>query len=349
MSNQRMNRRNFLGNTFAATLGVTGIDMLPVTPMHGKYEAIKFGICADLHQDIMQDGPERLGAFIESMNIERPDFIIQLGDLCIPYERNRVILDIWNRFPGPRFHVIGNHDTDGGFTRDQVVSFWQATGKYYSFDMKEYHFVILDGNEKNPSPDRSPGYARYISEEQLQWLAVDLEKTTLPVIVFCHQGLDNDMGGIENATQSRLVLERANAKANSSKVQIVFSGHHHLDYHNVINGIHYIQINSISYQWLGEKYQHLRYSEEVDKAHPNIKETVPYRDPLWAVVNLHQDGSFALQGKKSVFVGPSPVELGMPTYEYGYPVVPVISNRQIRLTRNFSEDTAGVLSSSVNN
>jgi len=327
-----MNRRNFLRNSAAATLGITSIDKLAALATHEKYKAIRIGICADLHQDIMHDGPQRLTAFIQDMNMQQPDFILQLGDFCIPDERNRVILDIWNRFAGPRFHVIGNHDMDGGFSRDHVVSFWKAIGKHYSFDMKGYHFVILDGNEKNPSPDRPPGYARYISNKQLQWLDADLEKTLLPVIVFCHQGLDNDMGGIENATQSRLVLERANTKAGFRKVQIVFSGHHHLDYHNVINGIHYIQVNSMSYQWLGEKYQHIRYSETVDKLHPYIKETVPYKDPLWAVVTISQNGSFALHGKKSIFVGPSPTELGMPLYEYGYPVVPLISDRQIPLT-----------------
>jgi len=234
---------------------------------------------------------------------------------------------------------------DGGFTRDQVVSFWKAIGKHYSFDMKGYHFVILDGNEKDPSPDRPAGYARYISDAQLQWLESDLDKTTLPAIIFCHQGLDNDMGGIDNATQSRLVLERANAKAAFRKVQIVFSGHHHLDYHNVINGIHYIQINSMSYQWLGEKYQHIRYSESVDKLHPNIKETVPYRDPLWAVVDISQNGSLTLRGRKSVFVGPSPTELGMPTYKFGYPVVARISDRRISLTMKTYEYVEGILSS----
>jgi len=40
-----------------------------------------------------------------------------------------------------------------------------------------------------------------------------------------------------------------------------------------------------------------------------------------------------LRGKKSVFVGPSPAELGMPMYEQGYPVVPMISNRKLALTK----------------
>jgi len=332
-----MNRRFFIKESAlitiaGAAIGAGSIEKLPSVSGKEKYSKIRIGICTDLHQDIMHDCPQRLDAFINDMNIQQPDLIIQLGDFCRPIDSNKIILDIWNRFPGPRYHVIGNHDMDGGFTREQVVAFWNAIGKYYSFDIKGYHFVVLDGNEHNPASDRAPGYARFISDEQLKWLETDLEKTTLPVIVFCHQGLDNDIGGIENATKSRLVLERTNTKAGKRKVQVVFTGHRHQDYHNVINGIHYVQINSMSYYWIGEKYKIIRYDESVDKAHPSIKYTVPYKEPLWAVVDILPNGSFRLNGKKSVFVGPSPEELGMPRYDMGYPVVPFISDREIQLT-----------------
>lgn len=342
-----MNRRNFFKNSALTTLGVTGIHKLPALPpnVNEKLGRIRIGICADLHQDVMHDGPKRIEAFIRDMEVQKPDFIIQMGDFCRPYDYNRVILDIFNRFNGPRYHVIGNHDMDGGFTRDQVVAFWKAIGKYYSFDQKGYHFIVLDGNDHDPSPDRPSGYARFIGKEQMQWLEEDLEKTRLPVIIFLHQGLDNDLGGIYNAMETRLVLERANKRAGFRKVQLVFTGHHHQDYHNVINGIHYIQINSMSYQWLGGDYEHLRYSEEVDKTHPYIKATVPYKDPLWAVVDIFPNGDFRLKGTKSVFVGPSPEDLGMSPYQFGYPIVPYISDRKISLTKNSFEyiDTNGVM------
>ena len=90
---------------------------------------------------------------------------------------------------------------------------------------------------------------RYIGKNQLNWLRQDLKETDLPCIVFCHQGLDNDLGGITNATSTRIILEQAKFEGGGSKVQVVFTGHHHQDYHNIINGIHYVQINSMSYQW----------------------------------------------------------------------------------------------------
>ncbi len=41
---------------------------------------------------------------------------------------------------------------DGGFTREQTIEYWGMPTKYYSFDMKGYHFIILDGNDKRDPP-----------------------------------------------------------------------------------------------------------------------------------------------------------------------------------------------------
>lgn len=331
-----MKRRELLKNigltAGAITLGnAASVATAMVSENTGKGNKIRFGICADVHQDVMHDGEQRLQIFIDEMSKQQVDFIIQMGDFCRPYEKNLPFLRIWESFSGARYHVIGNHDMDGGFTCDQVVTFWKAEAKYYSFEMKGYHCVVLDGNEKNPSPGRPPEYARFIGEEQQRWLEHELRDTKLPVIIFCHQGLDNDMGGIENATKVRLILERANEEAGFKKVQLVFSGHHHLDYLNNINGIFYVQINSMSYQWLDDAYQHIRYSKEIDDKYPWIKYTVPYKSPLYTVAEITDNGTFTLTGKKTSFVGPSPEELGMPKYEFAYEVVPHISPRKIRI------------------
>lgn len=310
--------------------------MLPLNlrgkvPVKHKKKPIKFGICTDVHKDVMHDADARLQAFIEDAAEKELDFIIQLGDFCRPYDYNLGFMSIWDSFHGEKYHVIGNHDMDGGFTREQVVEYWDIPHRYYSYDFNGYHFIVLDGNDLDPSPDRPSGYARYFGKEQLEWLENDLDKTELPTMVFSHQGLDNDLGGISNSTQSRLVLERANKKAGFQKVLFVFSGHHHQDYHNNINGIHYIQVNSMSYQWLGEEYKHIRYSEEVDSKYPWIKYTVPYKDPLWAYVELAEDGTFHLYGRKTEFVGPSPEELDVDLSNFGYPLVPYISDKTFKV------------------
>ena len=321
---------------FIKTLSIGGAALILPLNLSGNSLAnnetklLRFAICADIHKDIIHDADERLKAFIDEAKEKELDFIIQLGDFCRPYDYNQGFMDIWNSYPGKKYHVLGNHDMDGGFKRDEVLKYWGAKDKTYSFDSNGYHFVVLDGNDDDSSDDRPTGYARYIGKKQLSWLEKDLEATNLPTIVFCHQGLDNDIGGIYNGTESRLVLEKANKKAGFQKVQFVFSGHHHQDYHNNINGIHYIQINSMSYNWLGSDYKHKSYSKEINKSHPWIKYTVPYKDPIWAYVEISAN-TFKLYGKKTEFVGPSPEELGVDMSEFGYDIVPTVSDREFTL------------------
>ncbi|MFO1501696.1 MAG: hypothetical protein U1G07_25515 [Verrucomicrobiota bacterium] len=86
------------------------------------------------------------------------------------------------------------------------------------------------------------------------------------------------------------VLEKANeGKGAGTKVAACFGGHLHRDYCRVIRHIPYIQINSASYFWIGPAFAHARYSAEVEKAHPAIKNTVPYQEPLWAMVTIDFD------------------------------------------------------------
>lgn len=300
-------------------------------PAGGAIQSVRIGVCADPHQDIMHDAEDRLRRFIAQANQQRLDFIIQLGDFCRPYEKNRGFLRIWEEFAGPRFHTLGNHDNDGGFRWPQVQAFWKMPQRYYSFDQAGWHFVVLDGNEIKPE-NRAPGYPRYIGPEQATWLRADLAKTDAPTIIFSHQSLE-DPEGVENREAVRAILEQANAKAGWRKVGACLSGHHHIDFATQIAGIHYIQINSMSYQWLGEQFQQVRYSAEVDRTHPFIKYTVPYRDSLFAIVTLSAAGGLQIVGQRSEFVGPSPWELGLTeakgTSRDKERLVPRISDRQL--------------------
>lgn len=330
-----MKRRNFLLNSILGGISITGIlnqSSGAATQYSSNSKVVlNIGICADLHQDVIPDGPSRLTAFIKEMNGLKPDFIIQMGDLCTPIPSNQVIMDIWNQFNGPKHHVIGNHDTDGGFTHRQVVDFWKAAGPYYSFDLKGYHFVVLNANEEKEIAHYT-GPVSLISDAQKNWLENDLDRTSLPVIVFCHQGLDNDTGGgVFQGNLVRVILDRTNVKAGFKKVQMVFSGHHHQDYHNVINGIHYLQINSMSYQYMGPNYARAHYDSTTEKAYPSIKYTAPYKDPIWAFLTIYANGKVELKGKNSVFLSPTPAEMNRPEFHSGYPDVPYISDKKFNI------------------
>lgn len=324
-----MQRRHFIYNLLAGSAILTFPSALYAG---NEKKNLRFAICADMHKDIMHDADQRLQTFIDAANKQRPDFIIHLGDFCRPYETNLGFLSIWNSFSGDKHHVLGNHDMDGGFSREQVLDFWKSPAKYYSFDKNGYHCIVLDGNDKNPSPDKASGYSRFIGEEQMNWLKKDLETTSLPCLLFSHQCLDENPDGIENRQQIRTILENENKRSGFQKVMASFSGHHHTDYANQINGIYYIQINSMSYQWLGDKYQTIRYSKETDEKYPWIKYTVPYKEPLFALVEI-TPVEIHIKGTKTTFVGPTPDELGCPESPKNNPLVPFISNRKLSIKK----------------
>lgn len=289
---------------------------------------LRFGLCADIHKDIMHDADARLQAFIEHAQKENVDFILQLGDFCRPYDYNRPFLDIWEAFAGPRYHVLGNHDTDGGFSRQAVVDYWSMPGRFYSFDAGVYHFVVLDGNDARQG--KPPGYPCYMAADQLAWLRRDLADTDRPTVVFCHQSpldMQAPEQGLDNGAEVRALLEQANAAG--AQVLACFSGHNHMDAHTALNGIHYIQINSMSNYWLGEDYQEIRYSAAVDADFPWIKYTAPYAAPLYALVALEADGTLVIEGTASTFVGSTPWDLDYPHRHCRDRIAPQISDRRL--------------------
>lgn len=311
-------RRKFIKSmALAGTSLVLPIDVLAFTD---KKETVEFGLIADVHKDIMHDANERLQAFVDRANKKNLDFIMQLGDFCRPYEYNLSFLNIFNSYKGEKFHVLGNHDMDGGFTRDQTRAYWNMPKSYYSFDKKGIHFVVLDGNDPNPRP--WSGYNRYIGDVQKEWLVKDLERTNKPTIIFSHQSLEYQ--GVANMEEIRGILEKANERSGFKKVICCINGHTHTDYATRINDIYYVQINSASYRWVGGDHKVIRYSKEIDEKFEWIKYTIPYRDPLFTFVKIKHD-RIIIEAKRTEFVGPGPKEMNLPEPSHNDPIVPTIS------------------------
>lgn len=305
-----------------------------------KNSQVRFGICADIHRDIIHDADERLKKFIERMNREDVDFIIQLGDFCHPKPENQPFLDIWNQFKGLKYHVLGNHDVDLN-DKAAVIAFLGMENNYYSYDFGDFHFIVLDGNYlKIDGKYVDYGFANFyrprnecpfLSEEQLDWLEKDLAGTNKHTIIFSHQSMENEQDGINNNDSFQSILVKANADAGFQKVIACMNGHDHLDNLRIIDNINYFEINSMTYQWLGDGYECKRYTDEIHKKYPHLIYTVPYRDPLYAVVTLQPGGFINIDGVRSEFVGPSPLELGHSNIISGHEITPIISNRNVCL------------------
>jgi predicted MPP superfamily phosphohydrolase len=324
----KLKRREFLYRL--SNLG--GAIILPWSISSGQEintnNKLRIGLIADLHHDIMHDSMERLSTFIKQANSSEADFVLQMGDFCVPKPENKELLNNFAGFNGPSYHILGNHDMDGGFSCEETMEFWGMREKYYSFNFKGLHFVIMDGNDPNPEPWE--GYNRYIGKEQQKWLREDLEKTNLDTFIFSHQTIENEEGGVANFLDIRKILEEVNKSKKKGKVVACFSGHHHTDYMTSINDIYYIQINSASYRWVGDDYQYVRYSKEIDEKYPWIKYTIPYKDPLFTFLEIDPAGYLTLEPKSTEFVGPGPEEMGGPVTALNDPIVAEISGFNFR-------------------
>ncbi len=314
-------------------LFVLGFSLITSYSCQKDYSKVKIGMCSDVHLPTMHDSKYRISTFIDSMKIENPDFIIELGDFATPAKKYEAFFDVWNSFPGDKYHVIGNHEMDGGYSREEATEYRTMTNSYYSFDKNQFHFIVLDGNDK--ADENSKDYKQYIGNEQINWLKEELTKSAFPVIIFSHQGLTTYPGGdgqdygVVNNDVIRNILESHNEQSPKKKVIACFNGHSHNDYAENVNDIWYITINSMSYKWLGEDFEHIRYSEEVNKNFKWIKYTAPYKEPLFTIVEISSEGYIKIEGKKTEWEGPSPWELDYPSFTKKY-VRPEISERILR-------------------
>ncbi|MBR6748245.1 MAG: metallophosphoesterase [Clostridia bacterium] len=294
---------------------------------------VLFGICADVHQSDARDASPRMRAFVDEANARGADFIIQLGDFILPDAAGRRLLDEWERFNGPRYHVLGNHDTEHG-GKEAVMKFQGQPAKYYSFDCGDYHFIVLDTNYFKYGDDyvdydvhnyQKDFFNCYIPPEQLDWLAADIDATDKRCFLFTHATLAVGNWVVYNMHAFEDLIWLANEKAGFNKVTMCFSGHDHADAYLFKGGVHYQIINSMSHKYIGPKYMtHSTHREQVKADYGELRHVIPYKDPLYAFVQLKANGLIRIIGKQTEYVGNSPLELHWEHY-----ASPQISYREV--------------------
>ncbi|WP_315816751.1 metallophosphoesterase family protein [Paraflavitalea speifideaquila] len=316
-------RRDFIATTASACMAFT-IPAAAMNTVKGMKKAVKVGVITDLHQDIMHDGPGRMQAFVQHMKKVRPDAILQMGDFAIPADKNKSVIDLFNQAHSNRLHVIGNHDTDGGFTKDQCISAYGMPGRYYTQKVDDITFIVLDGNDKG-SPTYKEGYPSFINAEQSTWLKEKLASTNGPIVVVSHQPLAGP-AAVDNATEIQDILSTA-----ADKILVAINGHTHIDAQYQVKDIYYVHLNSASYFWIGGgKYSHESYAKDIIQAHPLIASTCPYKDALFTTMTIDPLRSLiTFEGRKSEWVGQSPEALGYDGPYQAASVTPSISGWKI--------------------
>lgn len=255
-------RRSFLALSSLAALESTGAAQA------ASSTEFCFGFITDVHHGTHgKDQRGRLRAFIDAAIARKPDFIIQCGDFCCAkggLAKCSDFLTEWNRFPGAKHHVIGNHDCDFQ-TKEELVKAWNMPNRYYSFDAGPLHVVVLDRNHfiddagaiisydrGNWYPIHRKGGAGHLAHVscidpvQLDWLAADLASTEKTTIIFQHQpsGVGSHDGNWQDLND---VIDSCNATCGRVKVAAVLCGHDHDEQHSVRHGVHHLTLTSATF------------------------------------------------------------------------------------------------------
>lgn len=320
-----VSRRSFLGAAAMTSLTLA-LPRISAAAARTLDKPVRIGLIADLHHDVMHDGNDRMKAFLERMSASEPDAIIQLGDFAYPRPENSDVIELFNKGHAQSLHVIGNHDTDSGFTKDNCIERWGMPARYYAQEVGGIQFLVLDANDTGSSTHKG-GYVSYVGKEQVAWLKRQLESGDGPITVVSHQPLAGP-SAVDNADELQALLGDA-----ADKVILAINGHSHIDEVIRVKDVNYMHVNSASYKWVGGNHQHESYAEGIHKEHPWISYTCPYRDSLFATLTVDPETStIRVEGTRSSWVGDSPAELGIalgPGLKSGEQVVPMIRDREI--------------------
>jgi len=238
-----------------------------------KNESFSFAFLTDIHVQPERNAEGGFKKAIEKVNELKPDFVITGGDLImdaleVSYERADMLYKIYERlsknFNMKVYNTIGNHEIFGWYKESGVSPSHLYYGKklyeerlekrYYSFDFKGWHFMILDSIAKG----KERGYIGRISEEQLEWIREDLEdvEKETPVVLSTHipfitvitqlrDGATIGTGPSEIITNSKQVLELFK----NHNLKVVLQGHLHFLEEIRAKGITFITAGAVSGRW----------------------------------------------------------------------------------------------------
>jgi len=320
-----LDRRSFIKSTVLTSF-LLALPSSILKLWAGQTENLRLGLIADFHRDAIHDSDLRLQTFLEEMNRVEVHAKIQLGDFAIPKPANTSFIAAFNQGNIPAYHVLGNHDMDEGYSKEQAIQAFGMPSAYYVQVIQGIRILVLDGNDPG-SPTTKGGYASYIGKEQQDWLNQQLEESKEPVIVISHQPIAG-IYTIDNAVEIQNLLS-----VHASKIILAINGHAHVDQFIKVGGVSYLHLNSASYYWVGEKHRHLSLDAKTHAAYPLLAFTCPYADVLFGVLTLDRRAKkLTLKGRKSSWIGPSPLEIGYsilsPAEQEMY-LNPQISNREL--------------------
>ncbi len=278
------------GSLAAAVAGAPGNAVAEV--QRKNKPALTVAHITDVHIRPKDDIPARYKTSLEDVKKHKVDFFLNGGDSIYAADYENVtrewMLAQWATWDECMktlngyevYSCVGNHDP-----------WWQAPSKddemygvayaarragmphrYYSFTKKNWHFMILDGN--------NPGVK--LDKEQMAWLEKELDNVPSGhyVLLMSHYPILSVTAMWAGGAHGDHVALRKLFYKHKDKVRVCLSGHNHLLDANVFNGVQYFCNGAMSGFWW-EK------GDEQSAAPYYYQETAPG----YAILKLYEDGT----------------------------------------------------------
>jgi 3',5'-cyclic AMP phosphodiesterase CpdA len=233
-----------------------------------------FAFMTDIHVQPERNATQGFQKAIAKINELDPDFVITGGDLImdalgVDFKRADSLYTLYNtvskEFNMPVYNTLGNHEVFGIYREGGIDTthaeynkkmYENRIGKrYYSFDHKGWHFIILDAIGVKPEEY----YYGYIDKEQIDWLKSHLRTITkeTPIVVSVHIPFITSMTQL---TEGSLAPNgRGNVITNAREVlllmyeynlKLVLQGHLHFLEDIFVGGkTHFITGGAVSASW----------------------------------------------------------------------------------------------------
>lgn len=289
-----MKRRNFIAKAAMISAVSSAPQLASVRGIDLSSEpSLTVAHITDVHIRPEERIPERAIEWLKLVQAHRPDFYLNGGDSIhdASYDgvsREQVLKqwDVWDLFmnqigDSKVYSCIGNHDPwwdvpnqeDPMYGKPYVVRRLEIPSTYYSFDQKNWHFIVLDGNHEGIS----------LGEAQMNWLKEDLDilPAGTPTLIMSHFPITSVTNALVEGQHRDHKELKALFYTHKDKVRLCLSGHQHLLDRAWYNGTEYFCNGSLSGFWWGD-------GDDQSAGKQYYLET----PPGYAILKLYEDGRF---------------------------------------------------------
>ena len=260
----------------AGRLGIliAGLIFVTVVSCGPKVPSFSFAFLTDIHLLQEKGAVEGLNMALDKVEEYEPEFVLTGGDQVFDaydqqFEAADRLYDLYlkniERIAVPIFNTLGNHDIFGVGRESGVdpshseygknmFAKRQAENRYYSFDHKGWHFMVLDSVQLKGEG----GYRGGIDADQMTWISEELENlergtpivisTHIPFISVSFQ-LREEPGEYRN---SGLLVDNAFEVLGLFKgynLRLVLQGHLHAYEDILFRGVRFITGGAVSASW----------------------------------------------------------------------------------------------------